>query len=217
MKNAAILIFLILLGAVTFELLPGIERARIVVPEEIYVDKDCGCDCVLQSRPWYSRFNYWLWISVLAVPIFVFSVKPSAPKWQRAVRSLIAIAFCYGAINMAVHLMWDIRNGPFWVVDGYPWQKSWDDLGTKCANFGDGASIVFALMFGWLYATIYTGWWEMIWFQYHRRKTKLIGDEFKRDWFNKIVVGISVTIPALIILIVFVTTILHFAPEYLPN
>ena len=50
MRNTATLIFLMLFGIAAFELLPAIELARIVVPEEIYVGKDCGCDCILQSR-----------------------------------------------------------------------------------------------------------------------------------------------------------------------
>ncbi|MCK5285161.1 MAG: hypothetical protein KAJ86_06200 [Alphaproteobacteria bacterium] len=51
MKNTTILIFLMLFGIAAFELLPAIEHARIVVPKEIYVGKDCGCDCILQSHP----------------------------------------------------------------------------------------------------------------------------------------------------------------------
>lgn len=202
MQNTAILIFLMLFSVAAFELLPIIERTRIVVPEEIYVGKDCGCDCILQSRPWYSTFNYWFWLWVLAVPILVFSVRPDAPKWHRAARSLVAIIFCYGAINMAVHLMWDIRNGPFGVNNDYPWQKSWDDPGVKCANIADGASLVFTLYFGWVYGVIYIGWWEMAWYQYHKRKSGLIDKNFKRDAINKVVVTISYFVARLAFLII---------------
>jgi len=205
MKNTAILIFLMLFGVAAFELLPVIEHARIVVPEEIYVGKDCGCGCILQSRPWYSRFNYWFWLWVFSVPVFIFSVKPDAPKWQRITRTLIAIGFCYATINMAVHLMWDIRNGPFWVVDGHPWQKSWDDPGTKCSNIADGASIVFTAFFGWIYGLIYIGWWEMVWYQYHKRKTGLINENFRRDALNKVIVIISYFIARLAFLIIIAT------------
>ena len=162
MKNAVIFIFLMLIGVTALEFVPIIEHARIAVPEEIYVGKDCGCDCILQSRPWYSRFNYWFWLWVLATPVFVFSVKPNAPKWQRAVRSLIAIAFCYGVMNLALHLMWDIRNGPFIVNDdpNFPDQKTWDIPG--CTNIADGASLVFALFLGWIPASLYVGIWLLI-------------------------------------------------------
>ena len=162
MKNTAILIFLMLFGVAAFELLSAIELARIIVPEEIYVGKDCGCNCILQSRPWYSTFNYWFWLWILSVPIFIFSIKPEAHKWKKIATLLIAIAFCYGVMNLALHLMWDIRNGPFIVNSDptFPDQKTWDIPG--CANIADGASLVFAPYFGWIPASLYVGTWLLI-------------------------------------------------------
>lgn len=63
----------------------------------------------------------------------------------------------------------------------------------------DGASLVFTAFFGWTYATIYTGWWEMIWYQYHKRRTGFINEDFKRDIFTKIVVLISYLVAKLIL------------------
>ena len=54
-----------------------------------------------------------------------------------------------------------------------------------------GANLIFTLYFGWIYAIIYTGWWEIFWCQYHKRKTKLLGDDFKRDWISKTVAVVS--------------------------
>lgn len=161
MKNTAILIFLMLIGVAALDLLPAIEQARIIVPEEIYVDKDCGCGCILQSRPWYGRFNYWFWLWVLAVPILIFSIKPEAQKWKKIISPVIIVAFCYGVMNLALHLMWDIRNGPFIMNSDptVPDQKTWY---LSCADTGDGASLAFVLFLGWVPASVYVGMWLLI-------------------------------------------------------
>ena len=200
MKRAFLVIAFLLIGAAVFELLHAIKQGRIIVPEDVFVGQDCGCDCILDSRPWYSRFNYWFWLWVFVTPIIVFSVKPSTQRWQRTIRTVIAVGFCYAIMNLALHLMWDIRNGPFVVnLDpDIPDQKTWNMV--ECANIADGASLVFTLLFGWVYASIYTGWWEMIWYQYHKRKTLLINKDFKRDWISRVVVWVSATITILMIL-----------------
>jgi len=156
----------------TFELHPAIKLDRIIVPEEIYVGQSCDCRCILQSRPWYSRINHWFWLWVIATPLFVFSVKPTAPKWQQALRTLIGIGFCYFVMNFAIHLSWDIRNGPFIVHPDpdFPWQKSWDI--PNCTNIADGASIAFTSIFGWIYASIYYGIWYLVWLGLHMRKAR---------------------------------------------
>lgn len=203
MKKSIFIIGLLLIAIGVFEFHPAVEFARAVVPEEVYVGKDCDCGCIMGRRPWYSRFNYWFWLWVIATPVIVFSVKPTTPRWQRAMRTVVAIGFCYGIMNLALHLMWDIRNDPF-IVNAHPDflnmnLKTWD---MKCANIADGASLVFTLLFGWIYASVYTGWWEIIWYQYHRHKTRLIDKKFKRDWISRGAVWVSVAITTLIIVAV---------------
>ena len=51
MKIAAGLVLLMLVGAAVLESLPAVGYDRYFVPEEMYVGKDCGCDCISQSRP----------------------------------------------------------------------------------------------------------------------------------------------------------------------
>lgn len=191
MKRSLFILGLLLIAVGIFEFYPAVKYWRVVVPEDVYIGKSCDCDCIMESRPWYSRFNYWFWLWVIATPVIVFSVKPATPRWQRTIRTFVAIGFCYGVMNLALHLMWDIRNGSFSVYSDYPWQKSWDDPGTKCANIADGASLVFTAFLGWIYAAIYTGWWEILWYQYHKRKTNLLANDFKRDWISKSVAVIS--------------------------
>ncbi len=201
MKKNLFLIAFFMMFAVVFEFHPAVEWGRIYVPEEIYAGKDCGCECIANSRPWYSKFNYWFWLWVVSVPLFVFSIMPDAPEWQKVGRTLAAIGFCYVLMNLAMQLSWDIRNGPFYVRN-MPDQLAWN---MGCANTADGASLAFTRLFGWLYATVYTGWWDMVWYQYHKRKTGEIDHSFKRDFLNKIVVAISKIIPALGVIFVFFT------------
>lgn len=190
---------------------PAVEYNRIIIPETVYANQDCDCWCILNSRPWYSRFNYWWWLWLIITPLIVFSVKPDVPKWQRAVRTLTSIGVGYGLANLGLHLNSAIRNGPFVVNNDYPWQRIWDDYGGQCANIGGDASLVFTLYVGgWIYASIYTGWWNIIWAQYHKRKTKLIERHFKRDPVTKIVVFLALLIPLLFMTYVAGWYLLHF-------
>ncbi len=186
-KYAFIILALLAIAAAIFEFHPAVEYHRIVVSEDIYVGKPCDCWCILESRPWFSKINYWFWFWFIIIPVFVFSVTPLSSKWFRMGRTVFAIGLGYILMNLAVHLMWDIRNGPFAVVSDYPWQTSWDDPGVKCADIADGGSLVFTALFGWIPSGIYYSLWDIAWHQYHKRWTKLIDKNFKQGWFNRIV------------------------------
>lgn len=157
-----------------FELTPAVREARLVVPEAVYELEGCGCQCVADARPWHSRVNYWFWFWVLAVPLIVFARPPEAPAWQRATRTLVAIAAAWPAMFLATLLSHEIVSGPFVVRPHLPDQKSWDMEG--CANIGDGLSVVFYAFLGWIPATVYTGWWEFAWRRFH-----CPGPAFRRD------------------------------------
>jgi hypothetical protein len=143
--------FLLFLAALCafFEFYPAIEQGRIWVSEDVYAGKSCDCWCILNARPWYSRFNYWFWFWIMAVPALIFSVRPDAPKWQSA--------------------LWD----------------------RDCADIADGASLAFTLFFGWIYAIIYTGWWVIVWRQFHHRKIWRVPEKFKSDVLTVAVFHIS--------------------------
>jgi hypothetical protein len=178
-----------------FELLPAVEYARWHIPTNITDNKACGCTCILNSRPWYSTFNYWFWLWFAGIPLTIFQIKPSHGILKKSVIVITAIATCYIIMNLAIHLMWDIRSAPFTVSSSpnVPDQVTWDMV--ECANTSDGASLAFTLLFGWLYATIYTGWWLIAWKRYHIKYTKTITDDYEYDILSKIVVGISVVLP----------------------
>lgn len=156
MKKNFLMIVLLLAVAAVFEFLPAIKQGRYVIPEDVYVQKTCNCQCIASSRPWYSTFNYWHWLWIAIVPVLIFSIKPDAARVQKATVVLVSIGLCYLLMNLSVHLFWDIRNGPFVVSPDptFPSQKTWD---MQCADIGDGASLTFALLFGWIPAGLYTG------------------------------------------------------------
>lgn len=184
-----------------FEFLPIVDEARKAFPEEW--NKSYECYDVLRSRPWYGQVNSWLWFWLISTPIIVFSVKPGTPAWQKICCTLLAIALSYIAINLATHLGMELWNAPFHhqeiIHSNGVLQSSQEEVFKyECFNSADGARYAFAFLFGWVPALIYHGWWEIIWHQYHKRKTKFIDESFKADWINRIVVFISIAIPALI-------------------
>lgn len=155
-KRILFMIGLLLMAVGIFEFYPAVRYFRLVIPEDVYVGKACNCQCIAASRPWYSTFNYWYWLCIVIVPLLIFSIPPNASKLQKLTIVFISAGLCYLFMNLAVHLFWDIRNGPFIASPNpnFPWQKTWD---MECANIGDGASLVFTLIFGWILASLYAG------------------------------------------------------------
>lgn len=193
-KNIIVLLILLFIVA-GFELYPAVHFHRIVVPEEIYVGQACDCQCILDARPWYSRFNYWFWLFVFSVPVLSFSVKPNATAWQRGLRTLVTIALGYWFVNLAMNLGHEIRNGPFMVYSDVPFQKTMNML--HCNGGSGGGARSFTTLFGWIFAFLYAGWWEMLWYVYHQRKTHLIDAVFRHDFLSKIAIVFSVLVPVL--------------------
>ena len=199
-KKSAIIIALLLAIVSLFEFLPAVGRARAMFPTDWH--KGQSCHDVLSARPWYGQINPWFWFWMISTPVITFSVKPSASVWQRAVRTILIIIVSYFAINLRTPLSVDIRNAPFWTSEITSTSTEIERFKFGCYDTTDGPNYVFAAFFGWLPAAVYAGWWEIIWYQYHKRKTRLIGKNFKRDWVNKIVVFISVAMPVLFVILI---------------
>jgi hypothetical protein len=194
---ASLIVALLWLAAYKFDSLSSVWQARTKLPAE-FGGSSCDCFCVLDSRPWYGQVNPWFWLWVVCTPLIVFSAGQDAPVWRRALRTLIAIGLGHIAVNLSVKTMWEIRNIPFTWAQSMHHSREQGDFLFNCIDIGDGGSLGFALLFGWLYTAIYAGWWEIIWHQYHKRKTKLIDKDFKTDWISEIVIFISIAIPALL-------------------
>ncbi|MDD9901482.1 MAG: hypothetical protein OXT65_10920 [Alphaproteobacteria bacterium] len=153
-KVACLLTVLLLFAAAAvFEFLPLVKEARYAVPDVVYEGHRCGCECISGSRPWYSTFNYWKWVWILTVPLLVVCLGCMTSRVQKAAMICAAIGLCYLSMNLAVHLFWDIRNAPFIGLD-------FSFTGGKgCVDIGDGASIGFILLFGWVPAGLYVVFW----------------------------------------------------------
>ncbi len=181
---------MLLCAIATFELLPVVEQARMMFPENF---EGLSCHEILKNRPWYGRINTWLLFWLISTPIIIFSIRPETLVWKRALYSFISIGMGYIVINLSTHMAMDIRNAPFHgegivYFNGVLETSEADVVKHNCFDIADGGKYVGAILFGWIYALIYTGWWKIIWYQYHKRASKLIEKSFKIDWFNKVII-----------------------------
>lgn len=107
--------------------------------------------------------NYWFWLYIILVPAIVFSATPQTRQWWRIARLPLAIAACYLLINLAVILKWDLIHE---ALNAIP-NPTEEDLRWAIA---DGGDYVHARVIGWLSATTYVGWWELVWRLVYRKK-----------------------------------------------
>lgn len=177
---------LFLIGALfffvaVFELLPVVKEARRYVSAENLENFKLSCQAILFDRPWYGKVNVWFFAWIILTPALVFSIHPNAPAWLRGGRVIFATLACYGLINLAVHLQWNIRNGPF----------GWDSYTPKvyrmdCVNIADGFSLTFALIMAWIPACVYACLCASFWFLYHRFFSGRITAGYKSDIITRI-------------------------------
>lgn len=97
------------------------------------------------------------------LPVVIFAVQPETLKWQRALRTVVAVILGYAAINLGAHLGMEIKNAPFQgevavYVNNLLVTSEADKFKLECFDIADGAKYVFALLFGWVPALVYTGW-----------------------------------------------------------
>ena len=194
--NLVALVFLCIVLAF-FEYAPVVDDARKAFPETF--GDVCDCACVLESRPWYGQINQRLWFWLISTPLVVFLTLPATPWWLRASRSVFITTLSYGVIILAVPEAFEVINAPFYHSEIWSDASAVDIFKSRCIDNSDSGPLAFSLGLGWIPALIYTGWWEIAWHQYHKRKTKLIDKNFKTDWINRIVVFASVVIPALLL------------------
>ena len=174
-----------LIGIAVLEFHPAVKQAQSYVSLENYEDQDVDCRILLNERPWYGKINHWFFTWLILIPTLIFAIALNAATWLRSGRILFAIAMCYGLMNLAVHLQWDIRNAPFSKDPFNP--NPLNGWRMDCANYaGDGFSYILALWLAWIPASLYTGFCLFLWSQYHRKWSKKITDGFKHDIINTI-------------------------------
>lgn len=183
-RNFLYIAALLLAVAGIFELLPAIKEAQRYISKENFENFDLSCKELLSDRPWYGRINHWFFTWIVLTPALVFSVSPGAPSWLRGGRVIFAALACYGLMNLAVHLQWDIRNAPF---RGHSYPPGTENgYRMDCHNIADGFSLVFALMYGWIPACVYTVICLRSWNYYHSKFSKKLQQGHKSDVVSRI-------------------------------
>jgi hypothetical protein len=149
---------LLLIAIPFFEFLPIVEKARSTLPEEIYSGKStCGCQCILDSRPWYGRFNYWLWLSVFLSPALIFNLGQKIHWGRKLLIGFLAMETTHLGIVLAVYLFMSIQSAPFIGAD-----LAISDKVNYCPTV-DGFPLAMILL-GWIPAFLYVGyWWLLRW------------------------------------------------------
>ncbi len=200
--------------ALIFHLFPAIENARNTVPPEVYDGTgECGCSCISNSRPWYSVFNYWFWLWVIFPLRVIIYIKPREHILKKTLITLTTIGICYGLMNLALHLSWDIRNDIFYGLDA---SLTNDKI---CANIADGGSIVFYLVLGWIPASMYIAFCFLLRSIFTKDKMKkndkvAINPKTIKLSYTSII--IRVLIIALFIMLCWFT-LLYYFPTYLDD
>lgn len=107
--------------------------------------------------------NYWFWLYMAAVPLIVFSIRPTASGKIRVALLLFAVLLCYGLMNLSVDKKWELKGEAYNQLEN----PTEEDTHTVIA---DGANRAFTLFFGWVPSSILVFfWWQMRRF-YHYKK-----------------------------------------------
>lgn len=193
MKINIVIIGLLLLAVFLFETLVIVDAARRSFPTDWH--GEMSCFDVLSVRPWYGQINPWFWFWVLFTPLVCFSLTPVAPAWQRGLRTVVIVSVSYIVLNLYTHNFFDIQNAPFQTAEVSSASSDIEKFKVDCYNIADGASFIFSLVFGWIYAIIYAAMCEAIWYLYHKKITKLASTTYRTDLINRLVIILAVTLP----------------------
>jgi len=164
-KTSVWIIGVICVALAIFTLHPAIMEARNQIPPGGFDAQKFTCSELFKNRPWYGTFNYWFW-AMLALPAFMIAmINPAAPQPLRIIKVIAAIFIFYILLNLSNHLSWDIRNAQ--IMSHEDPRHPGSGYRMDCIDTGDGASLAFALLFGWIPGLIYVGWCLMAWRKYH--------------------------------------------------
>lgn len=138
-------------------------------------------------------YNFWGWLLLIVVPIFIFSATPNSSQRLRLGRIILAIGLTYILTNLAVHTHYQIKSTAYNTC-----QSQFPDGAIQhheeCGeiNILDGGGSVFYLYLGWIPATAYVGLYELLWRIRYRKQIKVLGTNYKGRWFSNIAIGFFV-------------------------
>ena len=139
--------------------------------------------------------NFWFWLFIFLIPFIVFSVKPEASPRLRVARLLLAVAIGYVLANVTLYWEGEQEWETYTAC-----QRQFDDGDTKhhqeCPeiNIADGARTIFFVVFGWIPAAAYAGFWELIWRRRHRHTLRAMGTAFKGKWASNALIIFSIPV-----------------------
>lgn len=127
---------------------------------------------------------------------------------------LLAVLITYAFLNIALHN----SRALDWVAYEHCaansiYRDMSVELQEECGhhiNIADGAQNVFALIFGWIPAAGYVGFWELVWRICNRRAVARLGDRFQGKTFSNVVVGMMFLPPFAFFLLWVPFTVLHW-------
>ncbi|MEM7069126.1 MAG: hypothetical protein AAF478_09600 [Pseudomonadota bacterium] len=148
----------------------------------------------LASYPEYTgiHFNIWIWLILITSPLLIFRLNVERSILTFFIAIVSAVALTYLLLNLSLHT----RQSLNW-IDYVNCQKDsiHDDMSpeqqAECGhhvNKADGAQLVFTLLYGWVPAVIYAGFWELVWRIWRRNKIRNAGENYRGRWFSNAVI-----------------------------
>ena len=155
-----LLYLLVIVGI--FEFIIALSGARSLFPE---IFDGYSCDDILSMRPWYAEINLWLYFWLASTPIIILSFAQNVSTWMKFGRIIFMIALSYSVLNLTAHWWMMIKNAPFHgegigYVDDVLVTSQADVFKHNCFDIKD--SFLSAMLFGWIPASLYVGFWLLM-------------------------------------------------------
>ncbi|MEQ1887711.1 MAG: hypothetical protein ABL951_00870 [Alphaproteobacteria bacterium] len=139
--------------------------------------------------------NYWFWLFIILIPVMVFSVKPQPSMWLRMGRLALAIGVGYGLANAALHWSGTQKREAYEACQSqFPDGEIQHHKECPEINVSGGASYGFYLLFGWVPAAAYAGFFELLWRRRHRQTIRDMGAAFRGKWISNALIIFSIPV-----------------------
>lgn len=149
---------------------------------------------ILETLAFILPFNFWLVFMCITAPAIIFTTKPEQETWLKISKWVFVVLLTYIFLNLSIHMQSDLDRNIYLECMSQQPNSMQDENCHHLINTSDGARMVFALFFGWLYLMPYIGFCEFLWRVIHRKALKAMN---KRQWFSNITIGFSIIVSML--------------------
>lgn len=138
-------------------------------------------------------FNVWGCLLPAVAPVLVLATKPENNWKWRVGRLVLAIGITYVLWNLTINTHHHLERIEYDACQAQFSDGDWQ-MHEECGNpfIGNGAQTAFALLLGWIPASAYVGFWELLWRRKYRHKIKEIGAAYKKSWVSTALIISSV-------------------------